>query len=104
MVRAHSSSNRETEISVNLEGHYEENQEETPTRSSHHANEELISSLCASDRGGGSGDKHKERDKERDKDKTSSSTSSSSSTGGSLEISFHIKEAWNIFEVQHSIV
>ena len=93
---------------MNLEGHYEENQEETPTRSSHRANDALISSLCALDRGGGSGDKRKERDKERDKDKTSSSSttssSSSSSTGGSLEISFHIKEAWNIFEVQHSIV
>jgi hypothetical protein len=92
VVRAHSSgdSNNDIEQSVNLEGHFQEKQEngqgqaETPTPARTSLSE------CASDGGGGSGSM----------DMAETSCSSSSSSGGSLEISFHIKEAWNIFEVQ----
>jgi hypothetical protein len=99
VVRAHSSgdSNNDTEQSVNLEGHFQDKQEngqgqaETPTPA------RTSLSACASDGGRGSGSM------DMAKTPSCSSSSSSCSSGGSLEISFHIKEAWNIFEVQKGI-
>jgi hypothetical protein len=96
VVRGHNSGNNDTdsEQSVNLEGHFQEKREKgqaetgTPARTSVSVDDVLSSSECTSNGRGG------RRGMEEDQ------ASSAPSSGGSLEISFHIKEAWNIFEVR----